>query len=247
MNIIGNISTFLVATWTIIQIIQALFKPKEKLCYSYKKNLLFNSKFKTIYQPLENNRVFWNINVTKQLVYNDALCEASICDDTSIVVHEYEFVNTGKVKIEGNSFYTSEKLGLKSNEIICATINDSTPDYINPSLKLQGNKLELDFEVLDPKDKISISIITRNYGPNIEIIGKTNKIKQIKPVNYISLKESEYYDLKLWEKELLIWKDIFNRFSSSLTFGLIIVLLANEFIKQLIDFYIKYKIGGLNG
>lgn len=245
-EIVGYLSTCLVFVWTLIQIYKSIFKKKEKLGFIYKKvNILNyeNEPFKKKYR--DNVESILPILAYK---YKDGSSKDLVVDlKANVVAHQYIFRNIGNIKIEGKQFYRTEKLGLRSRDIILATVNKETPNYVNPQITIDNEKLEIDFEVLDPKDEISITLLTKNHIWDIEVLGKTENIKKIKPIDYESLNEINPYSNGFFYRELLICKLIFNTIKSSVIFWLFVLLLPGIVLVVYIMLSGVFNLGGLNG
>lgn len=223
-EIVGYISTCLVIIWTLIQIYKSIFKQKEKLGYTYKKINILNYENEPIKKKYHEH--VDSILPILAYKYKDGTSKDVVVDlKANIIAHQYIFRNIGNIKIEGKQFYRTEKLGLKSSDIILATVNKETPKYVNPQITIDNEKLEIDFEVLDPKDEISITVLTKNHLLDMKILGKTENIKIIKPIDYESLEEGNSYSYGLFYRELLICKFVFNAIKSSAMFWCFVSLL----------------------
>lgn len=225
-EIVGYISTSLVSVWTLIQIYKSIFTKKEKLGYTYRKINVLNYENEPFTKKYEDDI----ISVSPILKYNykdETTKDVELNLKTHVVAHQYVFKNIGRVKIEGKQFYKTEKLGLKSRDILFATVNKETKKYINPKLIIDKEKLEIDFEVLDPGDEISITVLTQNCSLYMDILGKTDNIKKIEPIDYSTLRETclELYSVPFFYRELLIFKAILNILKNSFIFWFFILII----------------------
>ncbi len=224
-EIVGYISTCLVSVWTLVQIYKSIFTKKEKLGYTYRKIDILNyeNEFFTKKYADDVISVFPMLKYT----YKDGTTkDVDLNLKTHVVAYQYVFKNIGSVKIEGKQFYQTEKLGLKSRNILFATVNKETQKYINAKLIIDNEKLEIDFEVLDPKDEISITVLTQNYLLDMDILGKTDNIKKIEPIDFITLREKGLYSVSFFYGELLIFKAILNILKNSFIFWFFMLIIS---------------------
>ncbi len=204
---IGYLSTFLGVILLILKITN-FFNQKAKIGLSYNKLRLSCNNL--LYQKNIDKEFINKLILETSYQINENKIEKKYNDPIYIELRQYNFKNIGKKIIKGNDFYNAEKLGIIiDSNFICAGINNITPNYINASINVLKDKIEINFDVLKPNDIISILVIVYNeynFECSHSVLGKSEDINKIIPLDIYTA--DEFYKLSsFFEKEKLYYKE----------------------------------------
>lgn len=225
-NIIGTLSTIIVGLWSLVQLYNFFVKPKQELRFFYNEICAFNRDSKIYYKSSTED--IFNSLLSPE-IFQIKNKEKNI---EELYVYEFGIINTGNKPISSNEFYPAAKLGLNLNShTIIVSISNKTPKYINAKIsKFNKEFAIIDFDSIEPKDCIYVSILSLGKLNLKEVIsGQANSIKKIKAFDTKTAREC-YSSLSYWENQRLQIKEALKQIIETNLFWNILYIILMIFI-----------------